>query len=55
MITLIWIGVFVVFAFVGFVGFELNANTPVGVGPLPFVCFVVAGIALIVVIARLAA
>ena len=55
MITLIWVAVFVVFALAGLFGFELNVNKPIGVGPLPAVSFVIAVVALIVVIARLAA
>ncbi len=55
MITLIWVAVFVVTAAVTVFGFMLNASTPMGVGPLPAVSFVIALVALIVVIARLAA
>ena len=54
MITIIWVAVFVVFALAGFVGFEFNVNTPIQLGPLPFFFFVVAALALVVVIARLA-
>jgi hypothetical protein len=52
--TLIWIAMTAVFAILGFVGFEFNANTPLQVGRLPFICFVIAAISLIVVITRLA-
>ena len=54
MVTLIWAIMFVLFVVAGFVGFELNVSTPIQVGPLPFVCFVMALVALVVVIARLA-
>ena len=52
--TLIWISVFVVTTTLGVIGFTLNANTPLQVGPLPAIFFAIALIALIVVIARVA-
>jgi len=53
-VTAGWATVCILFAFLGFVGFEFNVNTPLQLGPLPFILFVVALIALVVVIARLA-
>jgi hypothetical protein len=52
-VTAGWAIVCVLAAFLGFGGFVFNANTPVQLGPLPFIFFVIAAIALIVVITRL--
>lgn len=54
MITLMWVAVFIVTAAFGGFGFVLNASTPEGVGPLPFICVVIAAVAFVIVIARLA-
>jgi hypothetical protein len=53
-VTAGWVVVFVVSALLGGIGFALNSGTPLQVGPLPFVAFVVALVSLIVVVARVA-
>ena len=53
-VTLVWSAVLALSVAAGVFGFMLNTQTPVGVGPLPAICFAVALVSLIVVIARLA-
>ena len=52
--TFIFIGLFILFGGLGVIGFWLNSSTPIQVGPLPFFCFAIAAVMLVVVIARLA-
>ena len=51
--TLVFIAVFAIFAVLGVIGFYLNTSTPLQVGPLPFLCFMVAAVSLVVVITRI--
>jgi len=53
-ITAGWAIIFVLSALIGFIGFEFNTQTPLQLGPLPFVFFVIALISLVVIITRLA-
>ena len=54
-VTAGWAAIFALCALLGVIGFFFNANTPLQLGPLPFIFFVFAFAALIVVIVRLVA
>ena len=52
-VTAGWAAIFALCAMLGVIGFLFNANTPLYLGPLPFIFCVIAFVSLIVVIARL--